>query len=87
MSEPAEAPKWKTGTLWGILAGFVIVGSAGAATFIYGALGVVSGDLIGFLFLGVGALAAVLAFLFTLGILYRVDRYRGVTSRRVELFE
>ncbi|MFY9717191.1 MAG: hypothetical protein WAK40_04580 [Thermoplasmata archaeon] len=87
MTDGVETPTWKTGTLWGILAGFVIVGSAGAATFIYGALGIVAGDPIGFLFLGIGAIGAVLSFLFTLGILYRVDRYRGVTGRRVELFE
>lgn len=87
MTEAAAAPRWKTGWLWGILAVFVVVGSAGAATFVYGAMGVATGRPIGFVFVAVGGLAAVLAFLFTLGILYRVDRYRGVTGRRVELFE
>ncbi|HTP55965.1 MAG TPA: hypothetical protein VML53_04770 [Thermoplasmata archaeon] len=80
-------PKWRTGALWGILAVFVVLGSAAAATAVYGAMGVAAGEPIGLLFFAVGALGAVLAFLFTLGILYRVDRYRGATARRVELFE
>ena len=37
--------------------------------------------------LGVGVVVALLSFLFMAGILYRVDRYRGSTGRRVELFE
>jgi len=35
----------------------------------------------------VGAAVAFLAFLFMAGILYRVDRYRGATERKVEFFE
>lgn len=87
MTEATERPRWKTGWLWGILAGFVVIGSVGAATFVYGALGILAGEPIGLLFVAVGGLAAVLALLFTLGILYRVDRYRGTNGRRVELFE
>ncbi|MGP8078646.1 MAG: hypothetical protein ACLQD8_07975 [Thermoplasmata archaeon] len=88
MTEPrADRPQWKTGVLWGILAGFVIVGSAGAATFVYGVLGVAAGEPLDLLFVAIGGIAAVLSCLFTLGILYRVDRYRGATGRRVELFE
>lgn len=87
MTEPTPAPQWRTGWLWGILAAFVIVGSAAAATVVYGALYVAAGDPIGLLFVVGGGVGTVLAILFTLGILYRVDRYRGVTARRVELFE
>ena len=87
MTDGAEKPVWKTGWLWGILAGFVIVGSVGAATFLYGTLDAVAGEPIGLGFMALGAVATLLAFLFTLGILYRVDRYRGATGRRVELFE
>ena len=87
MTADGETPRWSTGVLWGILATFVVVGSVGAATVVYGALALVAGAVLGILFVVVGAVASVLAFLFTLGILYRVDRYRGVTGRRVELFE
>ncbi len=84
---PATRPTWKTGTLWGILGLFLVIGTAGAATFVYGVLGLAAGDLLYSIPLAVGALVAVLAFLFLAGILYRVDRYRGATQRRVELFE
>ncbi len=84
---PATRPTWKTGTLWGILGLFLVIGTAGAATFVYGVLGLTAGDLLYAIPLAVGALVAVLAFLFLAGILYRVDRYRGATQRRVELFE
>ena len=84
---PATRPTWKTGTLWGILGLFLVIGTAGAATFVYGVLGLAAGDLLYAIPLAVGALVAALAFLFLAGILYRVDRYRGATQRRVELFE
>ncbi len=87
MSETPERPKWRTGVLWGILGGFVIAGSAGGATCVYGALALAAGDPFGVVFAVGGAVAAVLATLFTLGILYRVDRYRGVPLRTVKLFE
>lgn len=88
MSETsAERPVWKTGTLWGILALFLVFGTVGAATFVYGVLGLAAGGLAYVIPLGVGALVGSLSFLFLAGILYRVDRYRGATQRRVELFE
>jgi len=87
MTEVEDRPRWKTGWLWGILAGFLIVGSAAAATAVYGVQALLAGAPIGLAFLVGGAFGATLAFLFTLGILYRVDRYRGATGRRVELFE
>jgi len=87
VTDPAEKPKWSTGVLWGLLAIFLVVGSVGLAAVVYGFLGVWGGDPFDLLVLATGALGAFLAFLFTAGILYRVDRYRGVEHRRIELFE
>jgi hypothetical protein len=84
--EPSR-PRWRTGTLWLILAVLLALGSVAGATCVYGALALAAGSLVGIPILVSGALGAFLAFLFTVGILYRVDRYRGATGRRVELFE
>jgi hypothetical protein len=83
----ADPPTWRTGALWGILAVLLVFGTTGAATAVYGFLGVLSGDPFSVIALVLGAVVAVLAFLFIAGILYRVDRYRGANLRRVELFE
>jgi hypothetical protein len=80
-------PKWRTGVLWGILAVFLVIGTVGAASAVYGAMGLAAGDPFALIPLAVGAIVAVLGFLFIAGILYRVDRYRGANQRRVELFE
>jgi hypothetical protein len=82
-----ETPVWKTGTLWGVLAVFLIVGAVGCATVAYGVAGLLAGDPWFGLAVPVGTVIAGLAFLFMAGILYRVDRYRGANDRRVELFE
>jgi hypothetical protein len=87
VTETVEKPKWSTGVLWGILIVFLLVGSLGLAAIVYGVLGVLSGSLLALVSVVLGGIAAVLAFLFTAGILYRVDRYRGVQERRIELFE
>jgi hypothetical protein len=87
LSEPAETPHWKTGSLWGILGVLLGVGTVGAATFVYGLLGVLGGDVLDLVAAGLGVVVAFLSFLFMAGILYRVDRYRGVPHRRLELFE
>ena len=87
MSNPGEQPTWNTGPLWGLLAVLLVVGTVGAATFVYGILGTFSGDPFYLIAVVVGALVAFLDFLFMAGILYRVDRYRGANSRRIELFE
>jgi uncharacterized membrane protein len=87
VSEPADRPQWRTNVLWGVLAGFLVLGSVGGATFVYGLTWVLSGELFGFLIAAFGAVVTFLAFLFMAGILYRVDRYRGANGRRVELFE
>ena len=87
MTEPAETPVWKTNVLWAVLSVFLVIGTVGGATFVYGLTWVLSGALFGWVIAAVGALVAILAFLFMAGILYRVDRYRGATERRLELFE
>ncbi len=87
MSDSAETPVWKTGTLWGVLAVLVVFGTVGAATFVYGVLGTIAGNPLDVIVLAAGGCVAVLAFLFLAGILYRVDRYRGATQRRIEFFE
>ena len=87
MSSAKPKPEWRTGVLWGILAVFLVIGTAGAATVVYGAMVLAVGDVFGLIPLVVGGVVAVLGFLFIAGILYRVDRYRGATQRRVELFE
>ncbi|HYA54699.1 MAG TPA: hypothetical protein VEG42_03755 [Thermoplasmata archaeon] len=87
MSETADPPEWRTNVLWGLLALFLVIGSVGGATFVYGLTIALSGSWVGPVLSAVGALVAFLAFLFMAGVLYRVDRYRGANERRVELFE
>jgi len=87
VSEPERPPKWRTNVLWGVLALFLVFGSVGGATFVYGLEWLLAGAWFGVILAGIGAAVAFLAFLFMAGILYRVDRYRGVNGRRVELFE
>lgn len=87
MSSAKPEPKWHTGVLWGILALFLVIGTAGAASAVYGAMGVATGNVFALIPMAVGAVVAALGFLFIAGILYRVDRYRGANQRRVELFE
>jgi hypothetical protein len=82
-----ERPAWKTGVLWEILAVLLVFGAVGSAGLVYGVLGALAGHLWALVALPLGGAVAGLAFLFMAGILYRVDRYRGVTGRRVELFE
>jgi hypothetical protein len=82
-----EQPTWTTGTLWGVLAVLLVLGAVGSATFVYGLLAVVGGHLLGAAVAAFGVVVAVLSLLFMLGILYRVDRYRGSLGRRIELFE
>lgn len=83
----AETPKWSTGVLWGILALFLVFGTVGSAAVVFGLTSAASGQLWDLLAVPIGAVVAALSFLFIAGILYRVDRYRGLTGRRIELFE
>ena len=61
MTEPTERPRWETGSLWGVLAVFLVVGSVGAATFVYGLTWLFVGDWLGILVAGFGAVVAFLA--------------------------
>jgi hypothetical protein len=83
----AETPVWRTGWLWGILAVLLVFGAVGCGAFVYGLLGWWGGSILGVVEAAVGAGVAFLALLFMIGILYRVDRYRGAVGRRIELFE
>jgi hypothetical protein len=86
LTEP-DSPQWSTGVLWAILAVLLVFGTVGAAAVVFGVTSAAAGQLWDLLAVPVGAAGAVLSFLFIAGILYRVDRYRGVTGRRIELFE
>jgi hypothetical protein len=86
-SASVEVPVWRTGTLWGVLAVLLVFGAVGSGTLVYGVLELVAGSWVGAVVAAFGALVAFLALLFMVGILYRVDRYRGALGRRVELFE
>ena len=87
MSDQSDRPVWRTNVLWGILAVFLVIGSVGGATFVYGLTWALAGVWFGLGVAVFGAGVAFLAFLFMAGILYRVDRYRGANGRRVEFFE
>ena len=88
MSDPeAERPTGQFGALWGVLGLLLVFGAVGSATFVYGLLGALGGSVVGLAVAAVGLLVALLALLFLVGILYRVDRLRGAVGRRVELFE
>jgi len=87
VSDPVDPPEWRTNVLWGVLAVFLVLGSVGGATFVYGLTWMLSGQWFGLVIALFGAVVAFLAFLFMAGILYRVDRYRGANGRRVEFFE
>lgn len=89
MTSDDGPPVWKTGVLWVILAVLLTVGTVGAAFFVDG-LTIAWGGGASLLALAAmlsGGIVSFLSFLFMAGILYRVDRYRGVAHRRVELFE
>jgi CBS domain containing-hemolysin-like protein len=88
MSEVAEEkPVWRTGSLWGVLAVLLVLGAVGSATFVYGLLALFAGSVLGGAVAAFGAVVAFLSMLFMIGVLYRVDRYRGALGRRIELFE
>ncbi|HYK93458.1 MAG TPA: hypothetical protein VEY07_05390 [Thermoplasmata archaeon] len=87
MSEPA--PAYRTGPLWAVLTLLLLGGTVSSAFFIWGLT-----DLYGSgrwlldvpVLIGSGFLATFLFLLLT-GVLYRVDRLRGVPHREVRIFE
>jgi hypothetical protein len=83
------APPYTTGALWGVLAAFLTFGTVAAAFFVYGVTDLLStGRLFPDLPVAIaGALAATFFMLLITGILYRVDRLRGVPHRTVRLFD
>jgi hypothetical protein len=88
VTEAEAAPVWRTNVLWAILAVFLVLGTVGAGTFVFGFLWIVAGIVVdGAIVAAFGAIVAFLSFLYMAGILYRVDRYRGANKRRIELFE
>ncbi len=87
MSEPA-APVYRTGWLWGVLALLLTIGTAASAFVVYGVLGVLGGKLLPYLPAAIGGgFVTVIALLLLTGMLYRIDRLRGVPHREVRLFE
>jgi hypothetical protein len=82
-------PQFRTGVLWGVLALLLLIGILGAAWFVYGLTTLLGSrellwglpELIG------GGFVATLMLLLIAGVLYRVDRVRGVPQREVRLFE
>jgi hypothetical protein len=82
-------PRYRTGALWGILALFLLLGTVSAAFFVYGITDLLStGRLLrdGLIAAGAAVVASFFMLLIT-GILYRVDRLRGVPHRTVRLFD
>jgi len=82
-------PTYRTGWLWAVLTLLLITGTVGSAFVVYGLT-----DLAGTgrwfpdaLEAAAGFVVAALSLLFLAGMLYRVDRLRGVPHRRVGLFE
>lgn len=87
MSEPKEADR--TGTLWVVLTLLLLGGTLGSAFFVYGLanLWITGRWVVDVPILVVGAFVASFLFLLLTGVLYRVDRLRGVPHREVRLFE
>lgn len=85
----AAPVRYRTGALWAVLALLLLVGTVAAATFVYGLTDLYAtrrlwpdlAVLVG------GAFVATFVLLLITGILYRVDRLRGVPHRRIELFD
>lgn len=87
MSEPT-APRLRTSVLWGVLAVLLLIGTVSSAFVVYGATGFgvrpAWADLVAVVG---GGLVSALAWLFLIGLLYRVDRSNGALRRTVRLFE
>ena len=82
-------PAYRTGWLWGVLVVLLMIGTVAAAFVVYGLTDLfANGNWLVDVpaFLG-GAIVASVAMLLLTGILYRVDRLRGVPHREVRLFE
>ncbi|MFZ0890977.1 MAG: hypothetical protein WB778_01635 [Thermoplasmata archaeon] len=89
MSEVGAEPQFRTGALWGVLAVLLVIGTVAAAVVVYGASNWLLGGpwWIALPTIGVGAVVSVVALLLMLGVLYRVDRFRGTPHKEVRFFE
>jgi hypothetical protein len=86
---PEPTPQYRTGAIWLVLALLLTVGTVGAAFFVWGLTDLYSMGryLYDVPAIVVGGIVACFTMLLITGILYRVDRLRGVPHKRVELFE
>lgn len=84
-----SSPSTRTGWLWVVLAILLTFGTVAAAFFVYGVVGVFSGGpwIVDVPLAVAGAVIASIFLLLTTGMLYRVDRIRGVPHKEVALFE
>lgn len=89
MTEPASGPRYRTGALWAILLLFSMGGAVAASYVVWGVsnLFLTGGYLLDVPVMLGAAFVVLLCVLFVAGILYRVDRLRGVPHREVALFE
>jgi hypothetical protein len=89
VTESPPTPKYRTGWLWGILLLFSLGGTVAGAYVVWGASSLVlTHQYLLYVPVTVAAtFVAVLCILFVSGILYKVDRLRGVPHREVALFE
>jgi hypothetical protein len=89
MTGSAEAPGYRTGVIWAVLAVLLVLGTVASASVVYGVVGLFTNRsyVLNIAVVGVGAFGAVFVLLLIAGIMYRIDRLRGVPHRRVELFE
>ncbi|MCI4336154.1 MAG: hypothetical protein L3K17_03025 [Thermoplasmata archaeon] len=88
MSKPAKEED-KSGPLWVVLTLLLLGGTLASAFFVYGLANLLSTGrwMLDVPLLLVGGFAATFLFLLLTGVLYRVDRLRGVPHREVRLFE
>lgn len=89
MSDAEPVPQFRTGALWGVLAILLVVGTVAAAAVVYGVTNWLLGGTwwIALLTIGVGAVVSVIALMLMVGVLYRVDRFRGTPHKEMRLFE
>ena len=88
-AESSENPRYHTGPIWVVLTLLLLAGTVAAAFFVFGLV-----DLFGrgrwvvdIPLILVSGFAATFFLLLVTGVLYRVDRLRGVPHREVSLFE
>jgi hypothetical protein len=84
-----EAEKESNNTLWMVLTLLLLGGTLGSAFFVYGLANLLATGrwMIDVPMLVLGGFLATFLFLLLTGVLYRVDRLRGVPHREVRLFE